>query len=261
MGADGATGPGQMNPNYPNAYSIPSEYAVALSKMELLKSADDPAPYVLFESSSGHSRQIAFTADTTLASIGENPAYPAAGTYNFVRFTCMYQQMTILADVGDGNGYTSHSFRVYNSTVGSVQDGDVLISVGGVWNWIKGGGFYPITGARPDDTISGLLASHSYLASDESPDPNVVVLPLAQPLVIPANPTGMYRITASFDITQSPDEPGSTGTFVWDDVTPDGMFKPGVDMAQGGDGNAADYATKGAPEWTPLGPTITFTCQ
>lgn len=254
-----ASGPLELNPYYANAYQIPSAYSIAISKLELLRDADDPDPYVVFDTGDvTNARVISFNGGTSSVNIGNNSQYPEPGTYQIVRITCAYQQFTILADVGDGNGHIPHSFRVYNSTVGDVQDGDVLIEIAGTYNWIKGGGYYPITGDRPD-IFPGFLAQHTYLAGEDSNDPNTFTVTLPSPIVVPATPTGRYRLTAGFNLSASPEDGGSTGTFVWDDVTEDGLFKPGIDMAEGGDGNAAEYEINGPPLWTPLGPTITFT--
>ncbi len=252
--------PGELNPHYTNAYQVPSAYSIAISKLELLKSADDPDPYVLFDTGGvANAKVISFTGAPGDVNIGSNTQYPDPGSYTVVRVTCAYQQLTILADIGDGSGYIPHSFRVYNSTLGKMQDGDILVMMNAEWQWIKNGGHYPISGDRPD-IFPGVLAAHEYLASAESDDPNTITITLATPLVIPANPNGKYTISGGFNLGASPEIANSTGTFAWDDVTVDGQFKPGVDMAQGGDGNQAEFEAYGAPLWTPLGPTITFTC-
>jgi hypothetical protein len=102
------------------------------------------------------------------------------------------------------------------------------------------------------------VVQHSHLASAESADPYVCTFALGSPMVVPANPTGKFRVTASFDVSASPEVPGSTGIFMWDEVTEDGEFRPAVDMNDGGDSNWDVKATMGLAQWTPLSPTITF---
>ena len=117
----------QMNPHYKDEFQVPSSYSVAISKMELLRSADDTDPYVIFDTESlENPKVIQLTGDGASQSFGENSAYPSAGTYTHMRVTMVYHEPTILADVNDGNGYVAHKFRIYCSTVGAVQDGDVL---------------------------------------------------------------------------------------------------------------------------------------
>lgn len=253
-------GPGELNVNYPNAFQVPSTYTVAITKMELLKGTDDTTPYLVFDTGSVESPMaITLTGTDSTKSFGENSEYPEPGAYTHMRITMVYQELTVNADVNDGNGYVAHKFRIYATTVGNVQDGDLLMDVDGTYNWIKGGGFYPVTGSRPDDSIQDRLVRHGYLASDESPDPYIFTGALATPLVVPDHPSGKYKIKATFDVSASPEVPGSTGIFMWDDVTQDGLFKPGIDMEQGGDCNATEFEANGAADWTPLSPTITFT--
>ncbi|MEN6372373.1 MAG: hypothetical protein ABFD64_10210 [Armatimonadota bacterium] len=246
-----------LNPNYPNAFEVPSTYSVGISKMELLKSENDTTPYVIFDTNSVDNPKTITLTDTGVSeSLGENESYPAAGTYSYCRFTLIYQELTINADLGSGS--QPLKFRVYSTTSGKIQDGDCLVYLNNTFNWIKGGHYFPISGNRPGDEVTGTLTQHNYLASDETPDPYVFTSTLATPLIIPANPTGKYKVSINLNITKSPEEPNSTGIFMWDDVTADGMFKPAIDKTLGGDGNEHEVIEMGPAEFTPLSPTITF---
>lgn len=277
----------QLNPEYTDAYQIPIAYSVAVSKIELLKGADDTTPYTVFDKGGVDQAQLVDLASGAPVSLGENASYPAAGTYTHVRMTIAYLQTRINCDINDGQGYIQHDFRIYASTVGNVQDGDTVVLSNGEWHWIvggDGGATYPaITTPRPAlvtdrifHTPAGDVAEDNivhdfywYKDTADSPDPYTQVVALPTPIVVPANPSGVYKVTANFDITTSPLIPGSTGTFIWDDVMNDdypdgdGQFRPGTEWASTGhcgdkipEGTA--WASNGMPMWSPLPPTITM---
>jgi len=217
---------------------------------------DDATPYVIFDTGADLANaKIVDMSSGAPVVFGSNPDYPPNGTYTHVRYTLAYLEFTINCDLNDGRGYAPTKFRLYASTVGDIQDGDVLVSINGTWNWIAGGAFYPITGARPNNPTqdSGFSRPDGVAGTEEfSPDPWYGYNELPEPLVI-NNPSGKYILTTTFDVTTSPQAPGCGGTFAWNDVTEDGLFKPAVMYTEGGD---AGDPGQGYGEWAPLAPVI-----
>lgn len=261
-GAGGA-GYSELNSNFKDAYIVPSALSVAVCKFELLKGADDASPYVVYDNGADltAAKVIDLVNDGDRASFGENSEYPAAGTYTHVRMTLVYLDQAMPVDIGDGQGTVSHHFRVYASTVGEVQDGDVLMDIGGNLSWIQGSGFFPATGPRPpfvNGDGSEIVQFGPWAANTaDSPDPFVctIALPADGQIVVPAHPSGKYVLSVKFDITRSPDIVGSQGTFIYDDVDEDGKFEPAVNDEDGGDSTWGD--ARGNAGWSPLTPTMT----
>jgi len=237
-----------------------------LAKLELLKSADDPNPYVVFDTSTvddpsgvNNPKIIDLLGNGSTATFGSNSSYPAAGTYTHARFTLSYLEMTIPATIDETSGWVDHNFRIYASTVGNVQDGDVLVEVNSVWSWIFDGGYYDVAGDRPDAADRHPAQQNGFKDDTlESPDPYTMTMALSAPVVIPVAPNGQYVVAVNFDVTKSPEVPGSTGTFIFEDVNSDGKFEPGLPVAQGGDD--VRETTQAPGEWNSLPPTITVTC-
>ncbi|HEY3417440.1 MAG TPA: hypothetical protein VGM23_11205 [Armatimonadota bacterium] len=254
---------------FSDAYLVPSPFTAGVSKMELLKDAEDPSPYLLFDTNDvAAPRRIVMSGGQPVV-LGSNPAYPAAGTYTIVRLTLIYLEMTINADTGDGAGVASHTFRLYASSVGNVLHGDLLILVNGEWCWMSSSkannpaaGQYPLPVSNPrpggstltgwtDDTpLAYVVQDHNWAFTSEDEgysmnvDPYVAELTLTAPMVVPASPSGLYVISMIFDVTKTPQYADSEGMFMFTDLpldsenpasAGDGIFKPGVAWASGGD--------------------------
>lgn len=275
MGGRCDEGPGEMNPNYPNVFIVPSAYCVAVAKVELLRGVDDDDPFVIIDTGDAADPEVVDLVAGLGVEVGRTDNYPEPGTYTHIRLTLVYLQMEIPAEIGDGSGCVDHQFRLYTSTVGGVFDGDVLVSSGGEWCWISDAGYIPVSEGRPDsesgwnwteygpEARSAVVQDMHFSAGDEeSPDPAVFTQALAEPLVIPDSPDGLYVVTLNFDVTQTPMYDDGAGTFVFDDVPNitnvegDGLFKPGLAWSDTGDAGDGDGAPDGPACWSPLSPVI-----
>jgi hypothetical protein len=268
-----------LNPNYTNACLQPENLSVALTKFELLKSEDDPDPYVVFTATLDDPKSVDLTSGAS-ASFGENASYPTAGTYTHVRMTIVYFKIRFSLDQGEGAGLEPADFQLYASSVGNIKNGDVVRLVDGLKYWMTAstyeGDQAPFAvntdqGPRPDD-LSGLIDSpdgpvpSSICVQDNffcqpdnvSSDPYTMTLALDTPVVIPANPSGQYRLTANFDVNQSPLDATATGMFMFDDVDGDGIFEPGPGQTFGA-GRDCNDGTHGEPQFCILPPLTTIT--
>lgn len=277
----GATG--EMNTHYPNRYQIPEAYSVAVSKFELL--TDEDVSYTVFDTGSNlaDAKVINLTSGTP-AAFGENTQYPTPGTYTKVKMLLVYIEMTIKMDLNDGAGYANHKLRFYASSCGNVLNGDILIYHDNQWCWLTANDdsyelvYIPITESRPDDA-SGVVEEpdggwseaaavlqdlHFSLDNDMTPDPYTETITLAEPMVVPADATGLYSVDVNFDVTRTPLIATSTGTFMWDDMINDsnpggdGEFRPALPYAATGlTGDNGFGSPNGHPGFMPLPPTIT----
>lgn len=267
----------ELNPNYTNSYLIPQRYSVALTKFELMKSEDDADPYVVFDTGDIETPEVVDLTNGQSAAFGENSEYPAAGTYTHVRMTVVYFESEMMLDSGLGAGVEPGTFRVYASTVGNILNGDIVQLRDDKWYWMPGSGtmnqddLFVVntdTGPRPDSNsghdfgIGGanprsMVVQEFHFSQDdnESPDPYVVTLELPEPIVIPANPTGLYKITTTFDVGASILDPNATGVFLFDDVDGDGVFEPGPGMGDGS-GRDCNDGTNGEPMYSILPPQM-----
>lgn len=277
LGVRGGDGPFDLNPYYTNSYLVPQRYSVALTKFELMKSDDDTDPYVVFDTGDINSPEVVDLTNGESAAFGENTEYPDAGTYTHVRMTVVYFESDMMVDSGFGAGVEPGTFRVYASTVGNILNGDIVELRDDKWYWMPGSGtmdqedlFVVSTdvGPRPDSnsghdfgidgaTPRSIVVQEFYFSQgdDQSSDPYVVTLELPEPLVIPANPTGLYKITTTFDVGASILDPNATGVFLFDDVDGDGVFEPGPGM---GDGSGRDFndGVHGEPMYSILPPQM-----
>lgn len=266
----GAVGTGSyaLNPNYPNACLQPEGLSVALVKFELLKSEDDPSPYVVFSSTIDNPQVVNMTSGAG-ASFGENASYPTSGSYAYVRMTLAYYGIRITFDDGLGAGPQPGDFRLYASSVGFIKNGDVTVVMGGNQYWLAGDNYegdhapFQVTtdvGPRPDDIIgAGSICVHDFFFSGDdtvSPDPYVMTMALESPVVVPPHPSGQYRLAVNFDVTHSPEDPSATGMFEFDDVNGNGTFEPGTGQT-GGAGRDFNDGVHGEPQFCILPPTIT----
>jgi hypothetical protein len=276
LGGRDDEGPGELNPNYPNKFIVPSQYSVAVAKVELLRGTDDPDPFVIIDTCGVADPAVVDLVAGTGVEVGRTESYPEPGTYTHIRLTLVYLEMEIPADIGDGSGCVEHIFRLYTSSVGEVLNGDVLVLCGGEWCWISEGDRVPVSEGRPDavsgwewtefgpEPLSSVVQDmHFSQGDEESPDPAVFTQALAEPLVIPDSPDSLYVVTLNFDITETPMYEDGDGTFVFDDVpnatnlAGDGLFKPGVGWNETGDSGDGEGAPQGRAFWSPLSPLIT----
>jgi hypothetical protein len=222
------------NTNYSNKFLTPESYAVGIWKFELLRGTTDSNPYVAAEFAPLSSEPVHFAMSSTPTNLASNPDYPDAGTYDVCRPTLGYLEMEFAtSEVSFG---TITKFRLYTSTVGTIQDGDVLVDDGGTWKWLDSatGG---LSASRPASPVQD-----EWFSTADSPDPFAPLDTPMNSLVIPASPEGQYVGTISFDVTD---------TFFFDDVDDDGVFEPATDDVE--------QPGQGAPSWFPGPPSITLT--
>jgi hypothetical protein len=222
------------NPNYPNQLLTPGSYAVGIWKFELLRGTTDSNPYVAAEFAPLTSDPVHFTMSSTPTNMATNPDYPEAGTYTHCRPTLGYLEMEFTASEVTFEGITR--YRIYTSTVGSVQDGDVMVDHNGTWKWVDGTNGNIVT-SRP-----AMPVQDEWFSTAQSPDPFAPLDTPMNSIVIPASPEGQYVGTISFDVTD---------TFFFDDVNNNGIFDPST-----GDFNDGIH---GDPAWFPGPPVITLT--
>lgn len=257
-------GSSQLNPDYPDRYQVPSAYSVALTKFELLKSQDDPTPYVVFNTGSTNSPKVVDLASGRSAELGTNPSYPTAGTYRYVRMTMVYTDMTVAADMKDGAGLSQHKIRLYTSDSGKFKAGDLLAYKNSKWNWFGDDGdgdiYVPTTSQRPNGRANHSGVVQDFHFSKSSSEPYTEVVSLTTPFTVPENPTGKYVLTTNFDVTQSPLVSGSKGVFVWDAASSssddDLDFPPAVPWASG-TSSSSDDVPPDPPFWSALPPAVT----
>jgi len=224
------------DPNYTDKLVTPGYYSVGLIKAELLN-ADESQSFTIIDKGSASNAEHFDLSDTPQA-ITTNTNYPAAGTYTKMRITLAYLQMKINTVIPPATTPSPYEFRLYTSTVGDNQDGDLKIYIGGLWGWIDNDTGNFVSG-RPKNPLQD-----PFFASDitESPDPFVITITFSSSVTIPANPSGLYKFYLTFDITD---------TFFYDDVDNDGLFEPGF---KGDDTNGVFYP--GPPEIT-----VTFSTE
>jgi hypothetical protein len=271
--ADGVAdeGSAQGDPDIGDGYLVPSAMTLAVSKLELLKSEDDSTPYVVFDTGPDPANaKIIDLSSGKIATFGQNNDYPPPGTYTHVRLTLAYMDQAVPIDVGDGEGLVEHHCRVYTVDTGNVLSGDVCIDYGGQMSWIENNSFVPIKQSRPSSGPAGSAGAIKCVdwcdpaGPDDPPappddstfGPDAWTIPLApgSEVVVPENPQGEFVINLNFDVTQSPEIPGSDGTIIFDDVDGDGNFEPGTDDAGGATG------VDETPTWEVLPPLVTAGC-
>lgn len=257
-------GTNELNPNYQDRFQVPTAYSVALSKFELLKSENDPNPYVVFNTNSAENPKVINLNSGNPAELGNNPVYPTPGVYGYVRMTMIYTEMTVTADMKDGAGRSQHKIRLYTSNAGKFKAGDILAYHNSQWCWFgngNGGVYLPSSGNRPAAGSKGSAVVQD-LHFSKSTEPYVEVVQLSAPVAVSPSPSGKYVITTNFDVTKSPIVDGSTGLFVWDGVpasnNSDGEldFPPPVPWAQPTSGDDPE-APPAPPFWSVLPPTVT----
>ncbi len=234
------------NSSYTDVYQSPTAFGVSTFKGSLLTSATDTSPYVIFNKGGVDDAEYYNLGGTTATTFGSNETIPDAGTYTHVKLGLVYMQMTFNMDLGstDNAGYTSHNTRLYCSTItdtstaaDQIQDGDVMFEVNGSWNWINlDNGTFSST--RPANPVQD-----SEFSTTASADPYYETIALTSSVTIPANPTGTWTGTFTFD---------GTDMFFFDDVDNDGKFEPGV-QAPNGDANMGSNV----PLWWPEAPGVT----
>lgn len=293
---------GHHNPWYKDRLMVPSSYVAGISELKFLTTNnynDTNAATINL----GGTYSVDDPKEVTLTSgpveMCDNAA-PPAGTYTHMGVTLVFVQQTIRgAFTSNPNSIENRNIRLYASTSGNIQAGDVLMYSNGTWNWIKtaDGSYVPFTQDRPGGTASGwntpidgngwptglptaaaqvvqdtwwslrltndltnwqqtevaARAANNYVSKE--------ILAFTNPFTIVVGHS--YNATMLFDVSVSPDQYTSTipaangtGTFFWDDATDDGIFKPGVSYANGGD---QDDGVHGNPEWGIEAPTVTMT--
>lgn len=292
---------GHGNPWYFDRLQVPLSFVVGISELKFLtqNNYNDASAYTV---NLGGTYSVNNPKIVDLAS-SSNPladqAAPSAGTYTHMGMTLVFVQQTLSgAFTSNPNFIESRNIRLYASTSGKIQAGDVLMEANGTWNWIKtaDGSYVPISQDRPGGTASGWNTPTDGFGNPTGSSVEVASvvqdtwwsLRLANNLTnwqqtevaaMAANNyvfkgqlafassftivTGHnYTMTMTFDVSVSPDQyvanvptANGTGTFFWDDVTNDGVFKPAVSFADGGDQNNGN----GQPDWNMLPPTITLT--
>lgn len=164
---------GHMNPWYRDAFQIPQACRFGIIEYKLLTTNnynDANAYEIISYPESGYTVNSPYEVvmnDTTPVTAFQNTAAAiSAGTYPYIAFTVIYVEVTVNADIDDGQGYIAHRFRIYMSTsqpagAGSaIQAGDVVVYKNNTWNWISNGLFVPISNARPGGTASGWDIPH-----------------------------------------------------------------------------------------------------
>lgn len=299
------------NPYYLDKLQIPSSYVVGLAEMKFLTQNlyNDPAAYSCnLEESQGSPVSITspLVVDMTNGTftVLNNVGLPTAGVYTYQGVCLVYiqQEVTGCFSTTDISSISTGKFRVYASTSGNVQAGDILFYANDTWNWINPTTFTltPYTSSRPGGTASGwdspsvegiptampTKAAGVEVMQDQfwslRPAPANTLMPwqaaivatfvannyqfkqanqLPTPITIVAGHS--YTGTVTFNLAATGDAyftggnaiPGQTGTFFWDDVTPDGIFAPFLSRAHGGDADGEN----GPPTFSPLPPTVTPT--
>ncbi|MFH1625404.1 MAG: hypothetical protein ABID54_09665 [Pseudomonadota bacterium] len=217
-----------------DALLTPQGYSVGLQRVQMLLTTDPSTSpsYTVFDTGDVSSPKVVDLVTGYEGTFGENATYPAAGTYDRERYILVYCELTLPADGVVG------TYRLYMSTVGSYQRGDVRYNDNGTWKWIDStDGSYDTT--RP--------ASPVVLDLSGQPDPYEETVNLTSSFTVPADPTGLYTVTVTFDVTNC---------FFWDDRDGDGLFEPAGDDWQ----TAPSLDTSGFDFWPgPPAQTVTVT--
>jgi len=231
------------NPNYEDAYESPTAFGVSAFKCSLLTDESAVDSYIIFDNGSVEAAQYYDLSDETPTIFGSNETSPDAATYSHVGLYMAYIQATFPMDIGDVDnaGYIPHSVRIYASTSGEVQDGDLMIEAGGIWRWVDSTNGTYVT-SRP-----ALPVQFLDFASANTPDPYTEVVTLEAPVVIPEDPEGQWVGTFTFD---------GTDMFFYDDVDSDSKFEPGV-LTPNGD----RVEGFNQPQWAPSAPAVTCTFE
>lgn len=288
---------------YFDRLQVPSSFVVGIFELRFLtqNNYNDASGYTV---NLGGTYSVDSPKEVDLAS-SSNPladqAAPPAGTYTHMGFGLVFVQVTISgAFTSDPNKLESRNIRLYASTSGKIQAGDVLIEANGTWNWIKtaDGSYVPISQDRPGGTASGWNTivdgyGNTTVTAVASVNQdtwwslrltnNLTVWQLEEVTAMAANNyvfkgqlaftssftivTGHnYTMTMTFNVSASPDQyvadipaANGTGTFFWDDATNDGVFKPAVSFANGGDQSDGVPGHNEPPTWNVLPPTISLT--
>jgi len=200
-----------------DALLTPSGYSVGLQYVKLYLTTDAAgAPsYTIFDTGDISNPQILDLVTGVTGTFGSNGNYPPAGTYDRDMVLISYLELTLPVD-----GVTG-TYRVYMSTVGSNQQGEVKYNDSGTWKWIDStDGSY--------DTVRANATTALQMDLTGQPDPYVETFSFTSSFTVPANPTGRYTATITFDCSN---------TWFWDDNDADGAFEPAGD----------DWQTAGNP--------------
>lgn len=155
-----------MNPFFRDRLEAPHSYKVGMAEMKFLQenNYNSATAYTIpLGKVNGADPSVAnpFVIDLSAGSftIASGIKNPTPGTYTHMGINLVYIEQTLYGcfDTADPTKLEYGSFRVYPSTTGSIQAGDILFYKDGVWNWLNPTTFAltPITSSRPGGTASG----------------------------------------------------------------------------------------------------------
>jgi hypothetical protein len=231
-------------------YGTPPQYSLSVSSIKVLKSLNDTSPYVVFNNANMSESALIDLKSDALKEFGTNVEYPPAGTYTYLEYQLNYVQIEIVYYGWPNAGSNNVLFRAFGSTYGNfyAKHLQVYFANEGVWKWDNSPYGISTTcnldGYKVDwDLTVGWKENNTYYVAQA--DPLVIRIPLTNQVVVPANPTGLYVGTMSFNITNK---------IKWNDRNGDGLCGTADEVING------DFV---GSQVNPLPPdvTVTFTKQ
>jgi len=154
------------NPWYKDKMQIPSAYKVGLVEFKFLTqdNYNDTSGYTVdFGNVNGSAPSVTNPIEIDLTTGSYNllsgGSLPYANTYTHCGTTLVYLELWLTGcfSATDSTSRSTGKFRVYASTSGNIQAGDVLYYSNDTWNWINPvtGALTPYTSSRPGGTASG----------------------------------------------------------------------------------------------------------
>lgn len=155
-----------FNPWYKDKMMTPTAYKVGLIEFKMLtaNNYNDAHAYTVdlgTVNGSAPSVTNPIVVDLTAGSYDllDSGALPYAGTYTHCGSALVYLELWLNGcfSATDITSISTGKFRIYASTSGNMQAGDVLYYSDNTWNWINPttGALTPYTSARPGGTASG----------------------------------------------------------------------------------------------------------
>lgn len=155
-----------FNAWYKDKMMTPVAYKVGMAEFKFLtaNNYDDTHGYTVdFGTVNGSAPSITnpIVIDLTTGSYDmlDDGALPYAGTYTYAGCKLVYLELWLTGcfSTTDITSISTGKFRIYASTSGNIQAGDVIYYSDNTWNWINPatGALTPYTSARPGGTASG----------------------------------------------------------------------------------------------------------